>query len=220
MTTHLGSLPDGTKGFDANTRISNAIARLFYDAGYRFVVRYVRRASVNPNDITVGEMAGLLEAGLGLMLVQHVAQPGWHATAELGRQYGQTAALEATRVGYPKGGHLWCDLEEVDHATPSPFVIGYCNAWYDAVSFAGYRPGLYVGYGAKLTAEQLYRKLRFSSYWSAYNLNREDYPAVRGVMMRQRAIADLDRVEGCTFEFDVNVIKTDAKRGTPTLLLP
>jgi hypothetical protein len=97
MTPHLGSLPDGSKGFDANTRISTSIARLFYDAGYRFAVRYVRRASVNPNDITAGEMAGLLHAGLGLMLVQHVAQPGWHATAELGRQYGQTAALASGR---------------------------------------------------------------------------------------------------------------------------
>jgi hypothetical protein len=165
-------------------------------------------------------MAGLLDAGLGLMLVQHVAPGPWRATTELGREYGQTAASEAERVGYARGAHLWCDLEEVDAATPVASVIGFCNAWYDAVRQAGFRPGVYVGYGARLSADQLYLKLRFDSYWSAYNLDRPDYPSVRGVMMRQSAVGIHDRVNGCPIEFDVNVINADALGGTPTLLLP
>ena len=217
----LGSLPDGSRGFDANQRITPAQARDAVRKNYKFAIRYVRRAPVNDHDITAGEMAGLLEAGLALMLVQHVALPGWKATKDLGRMYGETAALEAARVGYPRGAHVWCDLEEVKAGTPAQDVIDYCNAWHQAVGLAGFRPGLYVGYGTRLTADQLYRRLRFSSYWSAYNLNRDQVPAVRGVQMRQHAATLEDLIVGLTNQtMDVNVIQADRLGGTPTLLLP
>lgn len=217
----IGSLPDGSRGFDANQRITAEQARDAVHKNYRFAVRYVRRAPVNPNDITSGEIATLLQAGLGLMLVQHVAMPGWHPTADVGRMYGETAALEAARAGYPRGAHLWCDLEEAAASTPAQTVIDYCNAWHRSVELAGFRPGLYVGYGARLSADQLYRKLRFDSYWSAYNLNRDQVPAVRGVQMRQAAATLEDLIVGLTNQtMDVDVIHADALGGTPTLLIP
>lgn len=213
-----GTLDDGSQGFDANAVVSPEIARAFKDMGYLFCVRYVPRVTRHDFDISRDELQGILEEGLGLMLVQHVAAPGWTPTKALGTQYGETAAQEANCVAYPVNATLWCDLEGVnDNASPSE-TIDYCNSWYDAVKPWG-EPGLYVGDSCGLTATELYRKLKFSRYWSAYNLNRENYPAVRGVQMRQKPYPPRERrILDCPFEYDEDVIQSDAKGDTPTLV--
>lgn len=216
---HLGSLPDNSRGFDANGRITRAVAERFRDAGFTFAVRYVRRATGHAYDLTAGEMADLLAAGLGVMVVQHVAAPGWVPSAALGRAYGAIAAEEARRIGVPIGVTVWCDLEGVARGVPAEEVIGFCNAWHAAVTAALYEPGLYVGDACGLSADQLYRRLRFERYWSAYNLNRDQVPAIRGVQMRQSVASEAERV-GVPFEFDVNTIRADRLGGTPVLLLP
>jgi hypothetical protein len=216
----LATLPSGTKGFDANTHLSAAVAALFVDAGYRFAVRYVRRDTPHSYDLSAGELIDLLRAGLGIMVVQHVAPPGWHPTGPLGHAYGAIAAAEARSVGVPRGVTVWCDLEGVGPGVPAAEVILYCNLWHEAVLAAGYAPGLYVGDSCGLSAEQLYRRLRFTRYWGAYNLNADQVPAVRGLQMQQRASGVPDRVAGVPFEFDVNVIAPDALGGSPVLLLP
>jgi hypothetical protein len=216
----LGHLPAGTKGFDCNTTVTADAARRFYDAGYRFAIRYVRRAQHHAYDMTVRELADLLRAGLGVMVVQHVAPPGWVPTAGLGRLYGETAALEANEAGVSAGCTLWCDLEGVAKGVPHADVIAFCNAWYGAARSGGYSPGLYVGDSCGLTATELYHRLKFRRYWSAYNLNRDEFPAVRGVQMRQHAAIVSDRVPGIPYEFDVNLIGRDAMGDSPHLLLP
>jgi hypothetical protein len=216
MDTMLKTAPEGMRGFDANTPISTTTAKLFRAAGYNFAVRYVRRTTHHDYDLTEAEAERILAAGLGLMIVQHVAPDGWHPTAELGRTYGETAALEARAVGYPTGGIIWCDLEGVARGTPAADVIGFCNFWFAAVREAGYDPGLYVGYAAGLTAEQLYHALAFRRYWSAYNLDRDLYPAVRGVQMRQGPYPR-GGLAGIPFEFDTNVILSDAMGDRPLL---
>lgn len=215
----VGILPDGTRGFDCNEPVSQAQARKFLDAGYRFAVRYVPRVHQSVIDITAEEMVNILLGGLGVMLVQHVAQPGWKATEMLGASYGRVAVESAKLCGYPKGATIWCDLEEV--ASEPQFVIDYCNTWYDQVFGSDYEPGLYVGYGCVLTADQLYRKLRFRRYWSAYNLNVDHVPAVRGVQMKQGEYpAPPQRVRGIPFQYDTDVIKSDYFGDSPPLLLP
>ncbi|HEV7389093.1 MAG TPA: hypothetical protein VGN73_10815, partial [Gemmatimonadaceae bacterium] len=94
----------------------------------------------------------------------------------------------------------------------------YCNRWHSAVTGAGYVAGLYVGYHAGLSATQLYRALRFTHYWSAYNLNADQFPAVRGVQMRQAVAGRGDRVPGVTVDFQVDTIRADKLGGQPTLL--
>src|SRR5947208_6219270 len=95
-----GALPDGTRGFDANGTLDTATAMYAASHGYAFAVRYIRRARVNPHDVTSGEVATILEAGLALMLVQHVAsENAWTPSADLGRRYGAIAANECRRVG-------------------------------------------------------------------------------------------------------------------------
>ena len=215
----IGTLPAGTKGFDCNTTVSQATARKFYDAGYRFVVRYVPRVVRASYDISAPELVDILLGGLAVMLVQHVANPRWKATMDLGTAYGRVAAQEARAAGYPRGCTLWCDLEEASGTHQD--VIDYCNAWYDQVVAAGYEPGLYVGYGCVLSADELYKKLRFRRYWSAYNLDADRVPAVRGVQLRQLEYpAPVRRVPGILFEYDEDIIKADRFGDTPILLIP
>lgn len=215
----LGTLPDGSRGFDCNEPLTLATARKFVDAGYLFVVRYVARVSRQAHDLSAPELMNVLLAGLSVMVVQHVARPGWMASMDLGTAYGRQAAIEARACGYPKGGTLWCDLEEVGN--DAGHVIAYGNAWYDQVAGNGYEPGLYFGYGDVLTGVQLYRDLKFRRYWSAYNANAEQYPIVRGAQMRQRSYPRLERrVPGVSFEYQEDIIQADKLGGSPILLIP
>lgn len=219
--TAVGHLPNGSKGFDCNTRVSAQAAEKFRAAGYKFVVRYVRRALSVSKDITAGEMIDLLQAGLSVMLVQHVGLPGrWMPNRTLGSTYGQVAAEHAKKAGYPLGCTLWCDLEGVPRSSSSVDVIGYCNAWYDAVKAAGYFPGLYVGDSCGLSAKQLFHALKFQAYWAAYNLNRDQYPVVRGVQMQQGAYPKIGHRVDVPYEYDTNEIDADALGGSPFLCLP
>jgi len=113
---------------------------------------------------------------------------------------------------------VWCDLEGVAPGTLSQRVIDYCNGWHAAVSGAGYVPGLYVGYRAGLKPTQLYRALRFTHYWGAYNLNADQYPAVRGIQMKQSKAKASDRSAAINIDFQTDRVAADALGGRPTLL--
>lgn len=223
----IGTLPEGARGFDCNAKVTAPIARAFQAAGYSFVVRYVRRSTRHDYDLSVSELVGLLQSGLAVMVVQHVAAEGWHPTGNLGASYGAIAAEEARAVGIPPGVAVWCDLEGVggqdEHGekTDARDVVSFCNSWFDAVKGAGYDPGLYVGFGCVLTGQELYYKLRFRRYWSAYNLNRDNFPAVRGVCMKQGPYPPpSERVPGVPFEYDTDVVQRDAFNNLPTAILP
>lgn len=218
--THVGTLPAGTRGFDCNAPVTPAVAARFRAAGYRFAIRYLRRAAPNAFDLTSIEVATLLTAGLGLMAVQHVALPGWTASAALGRTYGNTAVLEARGLGLLPGTTVWLDLEEVDPACEAQAVIDYCNQWHTAVERAGFTPGLYVGVGAILGPVALYRRLRFRHYWAAYNLDLDARPATRGVQMTQWVMNRERRITGVPFRWQGDTIAVDALGGTPLLMLP
>jgi len=161
----------------------------------------------------------LLHSGLGLMLVQYVeSDSAWSPTAAKGTANGSVAASEARMLGVPSGVTVWCDLEGVAVGTPPQNVIDYCNRWYAAVDGAGYIPGLYVGYHPGLTPTDLYKRLRFAHYWGAYNLNADQYPAVRGLQMKQSRPQPTDAIPGVHFDFQVDTISADRLGGRPTLL--
>lgn len=209
--------PAGLKGFDCNQHLSTSQAKVFRDNGYRFCIRYVPRHVPNPGDLNSSEASGILAMGLGLMVVQHVPKPGWGPTGDLGAEYGAFAASSVREIGFPAGVTVWCDLEGVGADRPKDGidprdVIAFLNNWHFAVGSAGYTPGLYVGYDPDLSADQLYRDLRFEHYWSAYNLNPDQFPAVRGVQMKQGVEKVLAGVR-----FDPDVIQSDAKGGLPLM---
>jgi hypothetical protein len=216
----IGYLPTGTRGFDCNWPLDAGQARGFYVRGHRFAIRYVGRRQMKQHDVSEPELRTILRAGLAVMLVQHVSLPGWVPDGPLGREYGLNAARFAREVGYQRGAVLWCDLEEVRAGTPSQDVIDYCNAWYDHVRLIGYEPGLYVGYGAGLSGHDLYWRLKFRRYWSAYNLNRDQYPAVRGVQLRQKVATAGDVIPGMSpGQIDVNLCGKDAMGDSPLMML-
>jgi|SRR5665213_1563019 len=191
--------PAGQTGFDVNQPLSAAQAQDLQNAGYTFCIRYIpRTAKLIKNNLTNAEALNILNAGLALMAVQHVALPGWGPTAALGTAYGSYAATYAQQiVGLPQGLNIWCDLEEVAADSTAADVIAYCQAWYAAVNAAGYIPGLYAGYGTGLTAQQLYSDLSFQHYWRAYN-----GPAVatRGYQLVQKTEVT---VNGITIDPDI-----------------
>ena len=217
---HVFTAPDGFRGFDCDHALTAQECKLFVDAKYRFAVRYVPRTVRNPQDLTRAEVDVIQGSGLGLMVVQHVkaaAPPWWVPTGERGGNYGATAAREAIACGIPAGVSVWCDLEGVAPHVASAQVIDFCARWYKSVTAAGFIPGLYVRYNPGLSPAQLY-SLPFTHYWSAYNLNADQFPAVRGVQMKQSEYPGADDVPGIAFEFDVNHTMADKLGGRVQLL--
>jgi len=216
---HVFTAPDGVRGFDTAEKVSAAAAAAFRRSGYRFCVRYVRRDKPHASALSASEAKSLLAVGIGLMLVQYVeSDTSWIPTGAKGTKNGGVAASEAERLGVPWGVTVWCDLEGVARGSPAQHVIDYCNRWHIAVTGAGYVAGLYVGYHAGLTPTQLYRSLRFTHYWGAYNLNQDEYPATRGLQMKQLSATTADAVPGTGLDFQVDKISADKLGGRPSLL--
>ena len=198
------------KGFDADVQLTPHHAASFFDRGYRFCVRYVGRRHMNPTrDLTHQEARTILDAGLALMIVQHVEAPGWHPTRALGTEYGANAARFTRELGVPKGVAVWCDLECVHPDTTAADAIGFCNAWFDEVHAAGYEPGLYVGDEPGLTATQLFKNLKFRRYWGAYNVNADQEPITRGWQLKQRVGTGGTIAGISTEQYDDDSTRTD-----------
>jgi hypothetical protein len=180
----LSTAEDRTLGFDCNQVLTPAQVAAFLADGYKFVFRYIPRVARAIYDLTPDEAQMILDAGMGLGIVQHVAGEGWDALADKGRLYGSTAAAQATELGFPKGMCVWCDLEGVDATDSDEQVIAYCDEWHRMVNGAGYNAGLYVGWRTLLSGAQIH-DLPFRHYWSAFNLNIDEVPTVRGVQIKQ-----------------------------------
>ncbi len=204
----VAPLADGCIGFDCTTRLNAASAKQYYNKNFCFVVRYIGRGDGSATYVDLNEAEGqaIIDAGLGLGVVQHPLGEGWHPTRELGQNFGAAAARLSGDAGLPFGVTVWLDLEGVASGTPVQQVIDYCNAWYAEVAGVGYVPGVYVGANPGLSADQLYWDLRMASYWRGGSSESAGVPADiphRGYQMTQR-------ITGTgSYEFDSNVIRTD-----------
>ena len=204
----VAPLADGSIGFDVTTRLNPASAKQYYNKNFRFVVRYIGRGDGSSNYVDLSQEEGqiIIDAGLGLGVVQHPLAEGWHPTHDLGARFGSAAARLAGDAGLPSGVTVWLDLEGVASGTSAQQVTDYCNSWFNEVAAVGYVPGVYVGANPGLSADQLYWDLRMKSYWrggsSASAGVPEEIPN-RGYQMRQRITGS-----GAN-EFDSDVIKAD-----------
>lgn len=206
------------RGFDCNTALTIREAELFRRAGYSFAVRYIKRSIQHSYDLTRVEVANLHNAGLAVMPVQHVeSDSSWFPDATKGRIYGASAVAHCLELRVPAGVTVWLDLEGVNKSVSAEQIIRYCNYWHDTVAAIGYHPGIYVGWHAGLSPEQLYKRLKFTRYWAAYNLNRDEYPAVRGICMKQGTGPS---PAGVNFQIDTNTIIGDRLKGYPNLWAP
>ena len=212
LTTSPGTVqpaPDQSLGFDADSPISQGTAQAFAGQGYRFCVRYLSlQASTAPGDLTAAEAQGILEGGLALMPVQHVLEPGWTPTAQLGEEHGANAAAQALAIGVPPQVNVWLDLEGVNAGATPQDVIAYCTSWFQEVSVKDYLPGLYVGANCGLDGQQLY-DLPFQHYWHSEST----VPAIpgRGYQMMQKQQSGT--VNGLSIDVDTTMV--DQLGGVP-----
>jgi hypothetical protein len=197
-------------GFDTDTIVNAALAQQFYALGYKFCIRYLSLGEQSPQDLTTDEATNILNSGLALMPVQHGRIPGWSPSATLGQRDGKNAASNADRIGFPYGVNVWCDLEGVNQTAPQD-VIDYCQSWYNAVNSAGFTAGLYVGYQAVLSGDQLY-SLEFQHYWRS----QRSVPSIpnRGYQLVQF----LPSVIANGIAIDVDFTQTDSHGGQPQWL--
>jgi hypothetical protein len=163
----IESAPDNALGFDTDQPISLAVARQFRGDGFRFCLRYLSFGGRQQSpDLTREEANHILDAGLALMVVQHVRNPGWRPTGALGTSDGRNAVSNANSVGFPTSGmNVWMDLEGVDPTSRIADVIEYCRNWHGQVA-GHFTPGIYVGFNARLNSQQL-ADLPFLHYWKA-----------------------------------------------------
>ncbi|HEY5086263.1 MAG TPA: glycoside hydrolase domain-containing protein [Gemmatimonadaceae bacterium] len=220
MSAQLLVAPDGLRGFDCDCALTAETAADAFAKGYRFAYRYVARRVEGPNDLTASEVEVILGAGLAVGVVQHVpSEESWTPTAAVGAMYGTNAAtLAAAAAGLPAGAFVFCDLEGVAEGCSHADVIAYCRAWCDAVAAGGFKLGLYVGWHCDLSPDELYA-LPFTAYWGAYNLDRDQEPASRGLQMKQHPSTGFPKIEGLP-EYDVNIVHTDAKGDRPLMYAP
>lgn len=205
-THQLVDAPDGAKGVDAYDPIDPAQAREIHEKGYAFAVRYVRHADSTLFHLTKEEADGILDAGLGLMLVQEGR--GFETTvpsSALGSADGKAGVEHATSLDYPKDGLLWLDVESVVAPGASANdVIAYATAWYDVVSKA-FVPGYYVGPAGKLSAEEL-GALPFEHFWKSGT--EVPTPSGRGYQMIQHPPETLASVN-----VDIDTTQADERGG-------
>lgn len=213
--------PTGIKGFDCNAFITTLAAHAFFAAGYRFAMRYIPRLEARLGDLTAAEVEAIHNAGLAVGIVQHVeSDKSWVPSADKGKAYGDGATRALSALSVPFGTTVWLDLEGVAFGTPHEQIIQYVNYWSDRVSAARYQPGLYVGWRAMLSPDELYARLKVTRYWAAYNENTDQLPVTRGVCMSQHAAKAGDKPKGVLFDIDTDFIAADRLGGLPTLWAP
>jgi hypothetical protein len=197
------SAAPGLKGVDLVSTVTLAGARRLQEAGVGFVVRYLGL-------LTKAEMNGILGAGLGISFVTLSRSPGWEASATIGKEDGDLAAIRAHNLEVPAGATIWCDFEGAD---PKSDRMGYVNAWAREVAAAGFQPGLYVGYSdAPLSSEELYH-LAVVRYWHSCSI----VPPVaeRGYCLVQSNPAN---VWLCGMQVDLDVTRNDEKGDAVSLV--
>ncbi|MFT3775399.1 MAG: DUF1906 domain-containing protein [Minicystis sp.] len=161
--------PSKTPGLDTSTVLDATGAAALAGAGYMFCVRTL--STTNPGaagDLTRDEARAILGAGLAIMAIQRAGASTLTSAnaASLGKSNGQAAALGALAAGLPMTSCLWLTLDGVPAGTSVTTAAAYANAWYKAVSKAGFTPGVYVGASSGFTtSQQLYQELSFSHYW-------------------------------------------------------
>jgi hypothetical protein len=171
--------PFPATGVDCVTPITAQSAAALSAADILFCARYL-------GSLTSDELETILAAGLCVSPVTFADK----------FDPAQTLA-ELAALGVPHGVTIWLDVETVKEDP-----TGAINAWADALTEAGYQPGLYVGANIgppdnPLLAEALY-KLRVVRYWSS--MSRTPTPQCGWVM---RQLYPTTSVGGVAVDIDV-----------------
>jgi hypothetical protein len=176
------------------------------------VARYVPLpGNSSAGDISGVEIGCLLDAGLQVLLVQHVRRPPWIPMQQSGTVDAGAACRAAELSGYPAGCHLFLDFEGAAGSPGAAFA--YCCEWGKETRSQGYLAGLYVGYSALMSPQELYDLPDFTSYWSDAGPRQV---AVRGFAIRQHQ----PEVTIAGVNFDPDTVEPDAKGELPIVCGP
>jgi Domain of unknown function (DUF1906) len=95
--------PPGLHGIDTNTVLDDRHCRAAKAHGFTFCLRYVSRGErQQANDLHEAEARTILNTGLALMPVQHVARAGW-SPRTYGALTGGTPPCMFVRLGFHRG---------------------------------------------------------------------------------------------------------------------
>lgn len=188
-------------GFDTDTKLSGAMCQRLAASVYAgkpltFAIRYVHHGPAPREDLDPDELRSLLGAGFTVLVVQHPRAPADNIlSADVGKGDAEWAIRNATAAGYvtPAGSSPIClalDLEGVRN--PGAAVAAFAVVWCQAVAAAGYRPVIYVGYGAGLSPQDLYELPNVDRYWAAWG---PWTVAKRGVCCKQHETVTVAGVE-------------------------
>jgi glycoside hydrolase-like protein len=192
---------------DTDIRLNPVVLGQVEAAGYAGVARYVPLPGDGAaNDIRADELGAVMEAGLGLLLVQHVRFPHWDPAMHSGGTDARVAVQFAMEVGYLAGAHIFLDLEGIVPGTGTA-TKAFAEAWAATVVGAGYRAGCYVGFDVPLTPQELFDLHDINSYWSD--------AGPRNVAVRGFAIKQHPQIQIAGVNFDPDTVQPDLKGETP-----
>src|SRR5438270_490964 len=107
MNARVMEATEGARGFDTATPLSAMTCKALAVAGIKFAIRYVSFREPKSRDLSAPEVETILEAGLALMVVQHVRNPGWTPSGAMGTADGQRAVANTSAVGVLTGVCVW-----------------------------------------------------------------------------------------------------------------
>lgn len=196
---------------DTNSKLSSELIELVKQEGYLAIARYVPLPHNAPDsDLDAKELAAILAAGLSVLIVQHVREPGWNPAQHCGETDARTAIEFAQAAGYAPGSHVFLDLEGISGTGPDTRT--FAESWAATISAAGYRAGCYVGYNVPLNAEELYALHTINSYWSD--------PGNRAVATRGFALKQHESIRIGGVPFDPDTVQVDMLGQTPLWTAP
>lgn len=157
-------VPVGTLLIDTEAKITVERARAIKAAGVGCIGRYVPLPGNSAVfDIDSAEVQAIMSVpGLGLILFQHVLNPGWTASTEVGRAQATHAAAHAIACNVLPGTSLEWDCEET--ASGSDAVSMHGTAWFEACKTGGYHPVVYEGDGVPFNGADWYQRIPFEAY--------------------------------------------------------
>lgn len=175
-------------GWDTSETLTAAMVSALWNLrAYGFGVRYVPLAGQSAAaGIQPGELASIVGAGFGLMLVQF-ARTGTFSQ-QTWRNDGAAAAAAALRLGLAAGASsvsVWMDCAIY---SSSADAINGCNAWFSgavAGGLNGAQLGVYYEPGVPLTAQQRYQSVAFTRYWATAANDPARFVATRGCQLYQ-----------------------------------
>jgi hypothetical protein len=211
MPFAVQSIP-GCRIVDTDNKMTAALVRQVLEQGFAGIVRYVPLPGVGAAaDIDAAELELILNAGLGIYLVQHSRFEGWDPTKASGQTDATTAIQFAKMAGYLPKAHIFLDLEGILVGAPAAGPTTFANDWADTIVAAGFQAGCYVGFDVPLSPQQLFDLHKVNSYWSDPGLRQV---ATRGFAVKQEAAIHIGGTS-----FDPDVVAPDELGDTPSWMI-